>query len=662
MNVPENFYEPEVREGFYVPSEMKRCWAATLEVLEEVTKVCRRHNITFYAEYGTMLGAVRHHGMIPWDDDFDISMKRPDYIRFLKYAREELPEGYVVLSSYTHHEFRNFIGRVTNSNFINFNQEFLRKNHEFPYLAGIDIFPLDFVPPKEEEAEALRSLVKLARAVANVIEPDETDIDNIPEVRDNLIYLFEACGEKPKEGEYVRQQLYIMVDRLMATYKEEECKEIANMDFWVETGDHVYPKEYYAYTINVPFEYFSLPVPLYYDKILQMNYGPNYMTPIKNWDFHEFPIYLKQEKIVVEETNMRFFKRYDYNPDDHADRNIRVKAGDRREVVFLPFKAKYWDTMEPEYWKAINDPDCDVYVIPIPYFHRTPRGECGNVMYDGTGFPEYVNVIGFDAYDFEGRHPDTIYIQNPYDEFDCALTIHPRFYSAVMKAACNELIYVPYFIADDFGEQEGRAVYTSQFYIRVPGVSRADRVIVQSETMRQRYIESLTEWAGEETKAEWENRIQVTEFPINQEDIFTGLTEDEVPDEWWKYLLDENGEGKKVILYYTNVSNIVSYGDRYIEKMKRVLDTFKQNKDKLTIIWHAGYDTEGVLESGFEELWKKYQQVVEQFIADDYGIYEDMIDYSKAVAISDAFYGDRDSIMFDFAKLKKPVMIANIEI
>ena len=85
----ENYLEDEVRDGFYVPSMIKRTWAVELDVLAEVDRICRKHNIKYYAEWGTLLGAVRHGGFIPWDDDLDIAMQRNDYIRFCEVAPHE---------------------------------------------------------------------------------------------------------------------------------------------------------------------------------------------------------------------------------------------------------------------------------------------------------------------------------------------------------------------------------------------------------------------------------------------------------------------------------------------------------------------------------------------------------------------------------------------
>ena len=72
MEFPDSYFEDEVREGFYIPSLMKRAWAAQMEVLEIVGEICEKHHIRYFAEWGTLLGAVRHGGRIPWDDDIDI--------------------------------------------------------------------------------------------------------------------------------------------------------------------------------------------------------------------------------------------------------------------------------------------------------------------------------------------------------------------------------------------------------------------------------------------------------------------------------------------------------------------------------------------------------------------------------------------------------------
>ena len=76
-----DFFNTEVREGFEISSMMKRAWAAQMEVFQVVSDICNRNGIRYFADFGTLLGAVRHKGMIPWDDDIDLAMMRPDFER-----------------------------------------------------------------------------------------------------------------------------------------------------------------------------------------------------------------------------------------------------------------------------------------------------------------------------------------------------------------------------------------------------------------------------------------------------------------------------------------------------------------------------------------------------------------------------------------------------
>ena len=94
----ESYFEGEEQEGFFVESMMKRAWAAQIEVLKVLEEICIKHNLRYFAERGTLLGAVRHQGYIPWDDDLDISMLREDYEKFLVIAKKELPKEFALLN------------------------------------------------------------------------------------------------------------------------------------------------------------------------------------------------------------------------------------------------------------------------------------------------------------------------------------------------------------------------------------------------------------------------------------------------------------------------------------------------------------------------------------------------------------------------------------
>ena len=71
IDFSEEFFEGETRDGFYIEPMMKHAWAAQMEVYMEIAEICNRHGIQYFADWGTLLGAVRHHGFVPWDDDME---------------------------------------------------------------------------------------------------------------------------------------------------------------------------------------------------------------------------------------------------------------------------------------------------------------------------------------------------------------------------------------------------------------------------------------------------------------------------------------------------------------------------------------------------------------------------------------------------------------
>ncbi|HCL00894.1 MAG TPA: LPS biosynthesis protein, partial [Lachnoclostridium phytofermentans] len=156
MHFDSSYFEDETREGFYIPGMVKRSWAVQMEVLNVIADICEKNGIRWFADCGTLLGAVRHGGFIPWDDDLDICMLREDYIRFNKVVRDSVPEGYRVLNLEFEDEYDNFITRVTNSSAIGIGVDYLKNNHGFPYVAGVDIFPLDYLMENDENEEERR--------------------------------------------------------------------------------------------------------------------------------------------------------------------------------------------------------------------------------------------------------------------------------------------------------------------------------------------------------------------------------------------------------------------------------------------------------------------------------------------------------------------------
>ena len=117
---------------------------------------------------------------------------------------------------------------------------------------------------------------------------------------------------------------------------------------------------------------------------------------------------------------------------------------ERKEIVFMPYKASMWDSLE-SVWKAADaDPECDAYVVPIPYYDRNPDHSFGEFHYEGGEYPDYVPVTHYNNYDISKRRPDVIYIHNPYDDCNYVTSVDPRFYSRELKKYTDKLVYIPY--------------------------------------------------------------------------------------------------------------------------------------------------------------------------------------------------------------------------
>ena len=133
------------------------------------------------------------------------------------------------------------------------------------------------------------------------------------------------------------------------------------------------------------------------------------------------------------------------------------------------------------------------------------------MQYENEGYPENVTITHYEEYEFQLHHPDRIVIQCPYDEYNYGITIHPFFYAKNLVTYTDQLVYVPALRMDEITPESDRARCNLKSYCNMPGVVDADWVIVQSEQMKKVYVQLLTEFAGEDTKPIWEEKI--SSFP-----------------------------------------------------------------------------------------------------------------------------------------------------
>ena len=301
MNFSEDFFKPEVRCGFEISEMMKRAWAAEMEVLEEITRICKKYGLTYYASDGTLLGAVRHGGYIPWDDDLDIEMKWKDYKTLLTVLPEEMPEGWKLGSIQQPEDHNQPFSCLMNSRGIRTDREFLERYHGCPYIVGVDIYPLAYTPGDWEVARAQKTMYSAVYDLAqNFIK-----IEECGELESHLVMVEELCRIKLDRSKPLRKQLWRLADTMNEMFCEEECDNITRlwspMDKPAPDGKPTWRwrKEWYEDTIEMPFETTTIPVPVGYDEILRSFYG-NYMTPKQTRSSHDYPFYKKQQEVLEE--------------------------------------------------------------------------------------------------------------------------------------------------------------------------------------------------------------------------------------------------------------------------------------------------------------------------------------------------------------------------
>ena len=145
LQLPNGFLDEEERCGYVVSSQMKEVWAIELDLLAEFQRVCKQYDLKYYADAGTLLGAVRHKGFIPWDDDIDIIMTRDEYNKLCRIAMKEFKHPFFFQTNKTdpgsskgHAQLRNSITTA-----ILGGKEYVTSHNQGVF---IDIFPVDVLP------------------------------------------------------------------------------------------------------------------------------------------------------------------------------------------------------------------------------------------------------------------------------------------------------------------------------------------------------------------------------------------------------------------------------------------------------------------------------------------------------------------------------------
>lgn len=271
--MPDGFLDEEERCGFLVTKERKKLWAVLLDLYVEFDRVCKKYGIVYFASGGTMLGAVRHKGFIPWDDDLDLMMFRDQYDKLCEVAPSEFKHPYFFQIEKTDFGYLKGHAKIRNSEttgMLKWDAE-----HHFTFNQGlfIDIFPLDSVIDEldlfEQQKREAINYRDSARRWASWTRQHYIPESNI--FKNSIKFIFgRLLGfwiKKKADRDFER------FENICKRYNYLKTEKVSTLGFVFEEEKHVKYRADYEQLIDMDFEFLTIPVGRGYDHGLIVRYG-----------------------------------------------------------------------------------------------------------------------------------------------------------------------------------------------------------------------------------------------------------------------------------------------------------------------------------------------------------------------------------------------------
>lgn len=275
LELPEGFLNEQIRCDYTISSQMKEVWAVELDLLCQFIKVCEKYNLKYFAMSGTLLGAVRHKGFIPWDDDIDLIMPRDDYDKLLQIGPNEFKHPYFFSTPDTEYKFWRSHIQIRNSETTGtIKDDVLRNNNKGIF---IDIFVLDEVSEELSERNRQRKqLKKIPKTVSRAMNLKLIKNNSKQSLKGLLKYTLISLYSKLFVSEKTYHKTFKKFNEVCAMFNNINSSLVATTSLsYPENG--VWKKEDFEETVEVPFEMIKIAIPKGAARILETEYGSDYM-------------------------------------------------------------------------------------------------------------------------------------------------------------------------------------------------------------------------------------------------------------------------------------------------------------------------------------------------------------------------------------------------